>query len=361
MAFPRLLTRLIGLMLLLAAAASHADAVSEAECAQRRDDMEQAFADQAFSRAAASAASLFGHCPIAAADWQTLSLHYAQALSRSGRNEEALSQIGRCIARDGAAQGCFLEKAAILGKLGRRDEAQLALQAARRLAPSSAAASAGPPQPPARPTPPRSGQGEKSGSGFYLSAAGRLITNAHVVAGCTRLATAAGQPLTLLAADSAIDLAVLSNAAGAATFASLRLDPPRIGEDVLAFGFPLPGILSTEGNVTVGILSATRGVGDDPHQLQITAPVQSGNSGGPLLDGAGNVIGVVVAKLDAAQIARRTGDLPQNVNFAIKATELAALLDRLKISYQRANPGPTRAVADLAQLGQAVSTQILCH
>ncbi len=50
--------------------------------------------------------------------------------------------------------------------------------------------------------------------------------------------------------------------------------------------------------------------------IQIAAPVQPGNSGGPVLDGAGNVVGVVVARLDALRLAQRTGRLPQNVNFA---------------------------------------------
>ena len=51
--------------------------------------------------------------------------------------------------------------------------------------------------------------------------------------------------------------------------------------------------------------------------MQITAPVQPGNSGGPLLDGAGNVLGVVVAKLDALYVAEAIGDIPQKLNFAI--------------------------------------------
>lgn len=71
-------------------------------------------------------------------------------------------------------------------------------------------------------------------------------------------------------------------------------------------------------NVTNGIVSSLAGVGGDKTLVQITAPGQAGNSGGPLLDDGGNVIGVVVAKLEALKIWQITGDLPQNINFAIR-------------------------------------------
>ena len=59
--------------------------------------------------------------------------------------------------------------------------------------------------------------------------------------------------------------------------------------------------------MTVGNVSALAGPGDDRRLIQITAPVQPGNSGGPVLDSAGNAVGVAVAKLDAAAMARATG------------------------------------------------------
>jgi len=122
----------------------------------------------------------------------------------------------------------------------------------------------------------------------------------------------------------------------------------------------LPGLLSTEGNVTIGILSATRGVGDDPHVFQMTAPVQSGNSGGPLVDMSGNVVGVVVSKLDAMTVSQRTGDVPQNVNFAIKAGEVAAFLDGLHIAYSSGRLGDRKEAADLAEAAKKFAVQIIC-
>jgi len=68
----------------------------------------------------------------------------------------------------------------------------------------------------------------------------------------------------------------------------------------------------------------------------MTAPVQPGNSGGPLLDQSGNVVGVVVAKLDALKIARATGDIPQNVNFAIKGTVVQTFLEANGVQFASA-------------------------
>jgi Trypsin-like peptidase domain len=80
--------------------------------------------------------------------------------------------------------------------------------------------------------------------------------------------------------------------------------------------------LADEGNLTMGNVSALHGLKNDPDRIQISTPVQPGNSGGPLLDSSGNVIGVVASKLDALNALARSGDLPQNVNFAISLSVL---------------------------------------
>jgi S1-C subfamily serine protease len=91
---------------------------------------------------------------------------------------------------------------------------------------------------------------------------------------------------------------------------------------LVSLGYPLSGLLSSDANVSVGNVSALAGLRDDSRYLQISAPVQPGNSGGPLLDASGHLVGIVTAKLDAVRLARFTGDIPQNVNFALK-TEVA--------------------------------------
>ncbi|MFX4941208.1 serine protease, partial [Acinetobacter baumannii] len=85
----------------------------------------------------------------------------------------------------------------------------------------------------------------------------------------------------------------------------------RLGEGVAVFGYPLSGMLSTSGNFTLGNVTALSGLGDDSRYFQISAPVQPGNSGGPLVDANGNLIGVVTSKLNALKVMVATnGDIP---------------------------------------------------
>ena len=95
---------------------------------------------------------------------------------------------------------------------------------------------------------------------------------------------------------------------------------------VIAYGYPLSGLLSSSGNVSTGLIAALAGLRDDVNQMQISAPVQPGNSGGPLVDVSGAVIGVAVSKLNALIVAKLTDDIPQNINFAIKLPAVINLL-----------------------------------
>jgi S1-C subfamily serine protease len=164
---------------------------------------------------------------------------------------------------------------------------------------------------------------DSTGTGFAVSEDGEIVTNHHVVADCAEVrvrppgheamvgavvARDAGNDLALLRAPARLPAAVLREGSGI-----------RPGDSVVAVGFPLPELLASEANVTTGTVSALAGIGNDARFLQMTVPVQPGNSGGPLLDLEGRVVGVVVGKLDALKVASVTGDIPQNVNFAIKA------------------------------------------
>ena len=214
---------------------------------------------------------------------------------------------------------------------------------------------------PANPRKEASGQQHSYGTGFFVSASGHIITNNHVVAACRTLTTGDGKPLVLIDRDPRRDLALLKASFAPPKIAFFRIgSPPKVGDSVIVFGFPLPGLLSSQGIVTTGILSAASGVGDDVRFVQISAPVQPGNSGGPLLDTSGNVIGVVVAKLDALEVLRVTGDIPQNVNFAVHWASVRSFIDEQGIAYSRRVSQHINKTADVAALASQISVAIDC-
>ena len=203
----------------------------------------------------------------------------------------------------------------------------------------------------------------RSGSGFAV-APGVVVTNAHVVEGCRALRVLHGEQARggrVLAIDREQDLAAVQSDLAVPAVLALRASPAlRLGESVVAFGFPLTGSLSREGNLTTGNVSALAGLRDDARYLQITAPVQPGNSGGPLLDEGANVIGVITAKLDAVAIAKRTGDIPQNVNFAVNSPSLERFLQDARIGYQKQVTDRRLAVADIGDLARAAAVRVEC-
>jgi S1-C subfamily serine protease len=100
-----------------------------------------------------------------------------------------------------------------------------------------------------------------------------------------------------------------------------------LGEDVFTIGFPLSHLLGNNARMTKGVLSATSGLRDDPKTIQVSAEVQPGNSGGPLLDRDGLVMGVVAQTVNPWRVAQTSGGaLPQNVNFSIKSSSAIGFL-----------------------------------
>ena len=204
-----------------------------------------------------------------------------------------------------------------------------------------------------------------NGTGFFVGADGFIVTNAHVVDGCEnpKIVSGLAEPLVaqVLARDPENDLALLKVDFAFDRAATLRFGV-RVGEEIAAFGFPHADMLASSGNFTTGNITALAGLGDDTRFLQVSAPVQAGNSGGPLLDASGNLVGVVSAKLDAIKVMVASDDLPQNVNFAIKATMLAAFLDANRVTYKTGMAGgPALPPADVADQARAMSGFVVCR
>jgi S1-C subfamily serine protease len=215
------------------------------------------------------------------------------------------------------------------------------------------------------PSPPQSTR-SGSGSGFFVSRAGHIVTNAHVVAGCSSVKVVDADRSTSRASTIAIsatdDLALLKIDRQPAAVARFP-ESARVaqGATVVAYGFPLAPLLASSGSVSTGLVTALAGLRDNPRQLQISAPVQPGNSGGPLVDSRGVLVGVIVAKLDAIAVAGVTGDIPQNVNFAIKSSAVLDLLDAQGIAYQRDDKGPELSVEAITQSVRAYTVRVECE
>ena len=200
------------------------------------------------------------------------------------------------------------------------------------------------------------------GSGFFVSDLGHILTNNHVVAGCDSIRTSDGKPVRVIDTDTRRDLALLKAQVRPHAVAIFRSGtPPKVGDSVVVFGFPLQGLLSSEGNVTSGILSATSGLQDDVRFVQITAPVQPGNSGGPLLDSSGHVIGVIVSTLDVLKVASVIGNVPQNVNFAVHWATVRAFLDEKAVPYRKETSQRSLTTHEVAALASDMSVALDCY
>jgi len=231
-------------------------------------------------------------------------------------------------------------------------------------APAAAAPPGGPVAPPgARPNPQAR---VSSGTGFVV-ANDRVLTNHHVIEGCRRafVRTADGRTLPVPerpVSDARRDLALLRVPGNPGPVLAFRANPVRRGESVVTYGFPLAGLLSSGPTLTTGEISALAGLSDNQTQFQISAPVQQGNSGGPLLDRQGNVVGVIVSKLNAARIAQRTGDIPQNVNFAVKGSEALDFLRRNGVApVLRESPDGERSAAEVGEQAHPSTVFIRCE
>ena len=209
------------------------------------------------------------------------------------------------------------------------------------------------------------GNGTFSGTGFCVHPDGYLLTNHHVIDGASEILARSPRHrcrLEPVFADPTNDLALLRADPPPSGIARFRDGPQaRLGETVIVVGYPLGGLLGSGPQVTTGNISSLIGPGDDTRSLQFTAPTQAGNSGGPLLDGDGVVVGVVSSKLNAVRVHELTGDVPQNVNFAIKGMLARGFLEAAGIEYQSRLPGGTRAAADIAAEARDFVLKIECR
>ncbi|HLB45954.1 MAG TPA: tetratricopeptide repeat-containing serine protease family protein, partial [Anaerolineales bacterium] len=204
-----------------------------------------------------------------------------------------------------------------------------------------------------------------TGTAFVVSTEGHAVTNHHVVAGCKELRVQGrSESILLITRDAVSDLALLKMPGETRAAAALTPDPAslRQGQDIVVFGFPLDSVLSSGGNLTPGVVSAITGLGNNSNQIQITAPIQPGSSGSPVMDKKGHVVGVVNMKLSDSAMAKATGSLPQNVNFAVNGQTLKAFLDANRVPYKTGGSlfAWEKSLADLGDEARKWTTVVEC-
>ena len=203
-----------------------------------------------------------------------------------------------------------------------------------------------------------------TGTAFFVSKSGQAITNHHVIDGCKEVRVEGRDGVVKVSTSDVVnDLALLQVPGTVNATAVINADPAKLrqGDDIVVFGFPLNAVLSSGGNLTPGVVSALTGLGNNTNQIQITASIQPGSSGSPVLNKKGEVVGVVSMKLSDAKMAKATGQIGQNVNFAVGGQTLKSFLDAHKVAYATGGlMSFNKSSADLADESRKWTTVVEC-
>ncbi len=208
----------------------------------------------------------------------------------------------------------------------------------------------------------------KTGSGFVMGSNPRyIVTNHHVVKDCKSIRVMPFDlAATVRAKDERNDLAVLAVPGLSAPALKIRTGRSiRPGDDLVTLGFPLAGLLASGASVNTGTLTNLGGIHNDTSRFQISVPTQPGNSGGPVLDTYGQVVGVVVAQLNAVTLSQTTGSIPQNINFAINTSSLQSFLEASNLDFdlsqlQQDPKAKKLDAADVGALGRRAAVKVEC-
>lgn len=203
-----------------------------------------------------------------------------------------------------------------------------------------------------------------SGTGFFVNKEGYIVTNEHVAGICQSLASYINGETHLfriIAMDQRNDLALLRGEYRNKTYLNINVMGAEFGEDIMAFGFPLAENLSSSVKLTRGIVSSLSGPENDISLIQIDAAIQPGNSGGPVLNYNGQVVGVASSGLNKIQMLldEESPYIPENVNFAVSANTLTSFLRSNSInifndSYEK------KSSQELAKIGMPPTIQLHC-
>jgi S1-C subfamily serine protease len=206
---------------------------------------------------------------------------------------------------------------------------------------------------------------QTSGTGFFISST-LVVTNYHVVADAKEIQVTFQNetklPAHIVAKDALNDVALLKVTGLENTAIPVIIGQPKENKDgtqVFTVGFPLSSQLETQAKIGQGIINSTTGVNDDIRMFQISIPIQPGNSGSPLYNSKGEVIGIVTATLNSSAFLREKGFIPQNVNYALKINYLINLLSMLPEEVKLAEAKSSLPQLDAVQITDLAKQSIV--
>ena len=204
-----------------------------------------------------------------------------------------------------------------------------------------------------------------SGSGFYINNKGYALTNNHVIDICAQSVAVIDGKETLfrvIATDKTNDVAVLKTDYKSRNSIKINEDGAKLGENVVAVGYPLAGRLSDSVKITRGIVSSLSGLDNNIGQIQIDAALQPGNSGGPVLNESGELVGIASAGLNKLLMAKEAKYIPENVNFAVASPIVVNILKSKKVKYTTQSMfSGSYSNTELAELGDSSTIQLFCR
>ncbi len=206
----------------------------------------------------------------------------------------------------------------------------------------------------------KSGIHDTAGSGFFVSGS-KVLTNNHVIGSCKDIELIWKEYTSIakvIAKDANNDLAILEADTANSNALKFRIGKDvQIGNEIVVLGYPLDVASDAGIQLTTGTVSALTGLADDAASLQMSAPVRPGNSGGPMLDASGNIVGVVYARVEKSI----SGRLTQNANLAIKANVAQLFLDVNNVDYKVEPLSHAKDLAVIAEEARESVVKVICH
>ena len=211
-----------------------------------------------------------------------------------------------------------------------------------------------------------------SGTGFFISDEGHIVTNFHVIEGCNIIYVRPSWDKSLefayipvIVKDQVNDLAVLKvhDSLVKENIKTIKFDKDdtKKGDEILVIGYPFGDDFGDEAKITKGIVSALQGIANDYSKIQIDAAIQPGNSGGPVLNQRGNLVGVAVATANIQAFIEDYGTIPQNMNFAVKSNILKMILEANEINFSFNDSNDLKTNSEIFQEADESVVLIDCY